>query len=150
MDFLQNQILIFTSRKYENIYIQFKEKYDLPYHRFFMMCAALGAKMGRKSIVSERGREFRSNYLSSDERYLAYSIILNDELKGKDIDQFNDKEFYAEARKLLEQYAEGGMDILVEQVFKSKWNGQILDEKYDNYQIDILSYVATALKEVPF
>ena len=114
------------------------------------MCAALGARRSRSIPVVEKGREFRSNYFNSDERNLAYSIILNNESRGKDLDRFNDKSFYAEARKLLENYAEGGMEILVNEVFKEKWNGIKLDETYKNYPIDILNYVVATLKAVPF
>lgn len=150
MDFLQNQMLIYTSKKYENIYIYLNNEYDLSYHRLFLMCASLGARNSCSSTVSEKGREFRSNYFDNDERNLAYSLILNDESNGKNLDRFNDKTFYAEARKLLENYAEGGMGILVKEVFKEKWDGIKLDESYHNYPIDILSYIVAALKEVPF
>lgn len=150
MDFLQNQMLIYTSKKYENIYIYLNNEYDLQYHRLFLMCASLGARNSHSPTVNEKGREFRSNYFDNDERNLAYSLILNDESKGKNLDRFNDKTFYVEARKLLESYAEGGMEILVKDVFKEKWDGNKLDESYQNYPIDILSYIVSALKEVPF
>lgn len=150
MDFLQNQMLMYSSKKYENIYIHLNNEYDLQYHRLFLMCASLGARNSRFAVVEGKGREFRSNYFDNDERNLAYSIILNDESKGKDLDRFNDKAFFAEARKLLEGYAEGGMDMLVEDVFKEKWDGIKLDESYQNYPIDILSYIVAELKEVPF
>jgi hypothetical protein len=150
MDFLQNQMLIYTSKKFENIYLLLNQNHDLPYHRLFIMCAALGARNSRSSIIEEKGREFRSNYLSNDERNLAYSIILNDESQGKDLDRFNDKAFYSEARKLLENYAEGGMEILVQGLFKEKWNGIKLDESYKNYPVDILNYIVATLKAVPF
>lgn len=143
-------MLMYTSKKYENIYMHLNSNYDLQYHRLFLMCASLGARNSRSIIMEGKGREFRSNYFDNDERNLAYSIILNDELKGKDLDRFNDKNFFAEARKLLESYAEGGMDMLVEDVFKEKWDGNKLDESYYNYPIDILSYVVAELKEVPF
>jgi hypothetical protein len=150
MDFLQNQMLIYTSQKYENIYILLNQEYDFTYHRLFLMSSALGARNGHSLPVEEKGREFRSNYFNNDERNLAYSIILNNEAQGKDLDRFNDKAFYAEARKLLENYAEGGMEILVREVFKEKWNGIKLDETYKNYPNDILNYVVATLKAVPF
>ncbi|OLO26228.1 hypothetical protein BTA37_28420 [Priestia megaterium] len=150
MDFLQNQILMYTSKKYENIYMHLNSEFDLPYYRLFLMCAAIGARNSHSIEVKEKGREFRSNYFDSDERNLAYSLILNDEINGKNLDRFNDKAFYAEARKLLESYAEGGMEILVKQVFKEKWDGIQLDKSHLNYPIDILTYVVATLKEVPF
>ncbi|MEM5687269.1 hypothetical protein AAHB49_16190 [Bacillus cereus] len=79
-----------------------------------------------------------------------YTIILNDETNGKNIELFNDPEFRKEARKIIEEYAEGGMDILVEEVFKEKWNGIKLDAKYDNYDVDIMKYLIANLNKVPF
>lgn len=151
MDFLgDKQILIYTSKKYEHIYTYFSTKYDIKYHSLFLICASIGAKLGKSTPLGERSREFRSNYYSLDERNLLYTIILNDEMKGKDLECFKEDEFHAEARKVLENYAEGGMDILVEEVFHEKWDGNMLDEKYNNYQVDLMSYVLATLKEVPF
>lgn len=68
----------------------------------------------------------------------------------KKINRFEDREFIVKARKRLEEYAEGGMEILVNTVFKSKWNGEILDGSYDEYEIDIISYIYEQALEVPF
>lgn len=151
MDFLQNQILIYTSKKYENIYVHFKEKYDFSYYKLFLLCASVGARYNIKKIPSDKGREFRSNYFSNDERQLAYSILINDEnILTNDIDVFNNKDFALESRKILESYAEGGMEIIVDKVFVEKWDGYKLDENYNDYPIDLIEFVMTSLKEVPF
>lgn len=151
MDFLgDKQIIMYSSKKYEHIYTFFSNKYDIKYHTLFLICAAIGAKLGKSTPLVERSREFRSNYCSLDERNLLYTIILNDELNGKDLERFKEDDFHIEARKILENHAEGGMDILVKEVFREKWDGNMLDEKYNNYQVDLMIYVLTTLKEVPF
>jgi hypothetical protein len=116
----------------------------------FLFCAAIGARNSHSIPFTGKGREIRSNYFTSDERNLLYSIILNDESKGKDLEKFEDNTFYSEARKLLESYAEGGMEILVKEVFTEKWDGVKLDSAYTDYSTDLLTYVASALKNVPF
>ncbi|MBB6625085.1 hypothetical protein H7E67_16820 [Clostridium gasigenes] len=150
MDFLSEQQLIFTSKKYEPIYRILNKTIDVKYHDLFMLCASIGFKHNRKPSIVEKGREFRSNYLSREQKATAYSIILNDSELGRKINKFEEKEFVLEARKSLEQYAEGGMGILVEEVFKSKWTGEILDENYAEYEVDIISYIYDQSKEVPF
>lgn len=150
MDFLSEQQLIFTSKKYEPIYKVLNKVIEIKYHDLFMLCASIGFKNNRKATVVEKGREFRSNYLSREQKSTAYSIILNDSNLGRKIDKFEDKEFTLEARKALEQYAEGGMDILVSEVFKSKWTRDILDENYSEYEVDIISYIYEQSREVPF
>lgn len=150
MDFLSEQQLIYTSKKYENIYMTLNKLIDVKYHDLFMLVASIGFKNNSKILIEEKGREFRSNYLSREQRSTAYSIILNDKDLGRKINKFEDKEFILEARKCLEQYAEGGMEILIKEVFKSKWTGEVLDESYDEYEVDIISYMYQNYFEVPF
>lgn len=150
MDFLSEQQLIFTSKKYETIYKTLNSLIDVKYHDLFMLCAAIGFRNNNKLPIEEKGREFRSNYLSREQKATAYSIILNDSEFGRKINRFEDREFIVDARKRLEQYAEGGMEILVKEVFKSKWTGGILDESYNEYEIDIISYIYEQSLEVPF
>lgn len=150
MDFLSEQQIMYTSKKYEPIYKTLNKNIEIKYHDLFILCAAIGFKNNRSLLIEEKGREFRSNYLSREQKATAYSIILNDSKLGKRINKFEDKEFILEARKALEQYAEGGMEILVEEVFKSKWTGQILDENYSEYEVDIISYIYEQSQEIPF
>lgn len=150
MDFLAEQKLIFTSQKYENIYRFLKDKLNLKYHETFVLCAAIGYKNNRARELDKKGREFRSNFLSTGQKVTIYSIILNDQEIGKQIEKFNDKDFQLTAKKKIEQYAEGGMEILCEDVFGNKVNEFMLDENYDEYEVDILSYIYQEATEIPF
>jgi len=151
MGFLQEtEMLIYSSLKYEEIYIKVSKDLKITYKNIFLLCAALGARTGRTVAVAKRGREFRASYFNESEENLIYTIILNDETNGKNIELFSDPEFRKKARKIIEEYAEGGMDILIEEVFKEKWNGVKLDEKYDNYDVDIMKYLIANLNKVPF
>lgn len=150
MDFLQRDQSFHTSSKYEPIYIHFNQEYKVGYKDLFLVCASLGAKEGNRSEADKGGREFRSSFFSEKEKKLAYTIIINDEKVGKNLDSFNSPDFPKEARKLLEEYAEGGMDVLVEKVFKDKWNGHKLDSNYDNYAVDMMQFVLATIKDVPF
>lgn len=150
MDFLRDQGLIYTSKKYEEIYKLLKEKYDISYDQLFTLCAAIGFKNNRFLEIGEKGREFRGSYLKRDNRASLYSIILNDETLGRQIDSFDKSEYQKECVKKLEKYAEGGMEILVEEVFRGKWGTNKLDERYDEYIIDIISYVYENSMEFPF
>lgn len=151
MGFLQEaEMLIYSSQKYEEIYMKINKDLKITYKNIFLLCAALGARNGSTALIAKRGREFRASYFNESEENLMYTIILNDETDGKNIELFNDPEFRKEARRIIEEYAEGGMDILVEEVFKEKWNGIKLDEKYDNYEVDIMKYIIASLNKVPF
>jgi hypothetical protein len=150
MDFLMDQALLYTSKKYEEIYIHFNTKFDIKYQDLFLLCASIGFKKNRKKRITEKGREFRTNYLNSRQKATAYSIILSDPEIGKNIEAFEDSEFRLKARKRLEDYAEGGMEILVEEVFGQRWDGHKLDPTYNEYEVDLLSYIYADSNEVPF
>lgn len=150
MDFLREQGLIYTSKKYEEIYIFLKDRYDISYDQTFTLCAAIGFKNNRCLERESKGREFRGSYLKRDNKASLYSIILNDEELGKQIDSFDRVEYQKECIKKLEKYAEGGMEVLVEEVFRGKWGHNKLDERYDEYIIDIISYVYEKSIELPF
>ncbi|MDA2035854.1 MULTISPECIES: hypothetical protein [Bacillus] len=150
MDFLMDQALLYTSKKYEEIYILFKEKYDIKYQELFVICASIGFKKNKSLKLDGHGREFRTNYLSSKQKATAYSILLSDMELGKNIESFEDSEFRLKARKRLELYAEGGMEILVQEVFGHRWDGNRLDPTYGEYEVDVLSYIYTDANEIPF
>ncbi|MFS0862048.1 hypothetical protein [Fredinandcohnia sp. 179-A 10B2 NHS] len=150
MDFLMDQALLYTSKKYEEIYIHFRDKYDIKYQELFLICASIGFKKNRTNKVEGHGREFRTNYFNSKQKATAYSIILSDMEIGKNIEAFEDSDFRLRARKTLEAYAEGGMEILVEEVFGHRWDGNRLDPTYIEYEVDLLSYIYGDSVEVPF
>lgn len=150
MNFLSEQQIMFTSKRYEPIYKTLNKLLEIKYHDLFILCAALGFKNDRKISIDERGREFRSNYLSREQKSTAYSIILNDSKLGKQLDRFEERDFVKEARKTLEEYAEGGMQVLVDEVFGSKWTGKLLDDSYKEYEVDIISYIYSQSIEMPF
>lgn len=150
MDFLSEQASLYTSKEYEQIYIFFNEQNKIKFQDLFLFFASVGAKKGKAVPFTGKGREMRTNYFNRDQKDLTYTIILNDEIRGKNIERFTERDFYSEARKLLEEYAQGGLSIIIEEVFKSRWNGFKLDEKYKDYEIDMLSYVYGTMNEVPF
>lgn len=151
MGFLQEvEMLIYSSQKYEEIYMRINKDLKITYKNIFLLCAAIGARNGRTVPVTKRGREFRASYFNESEENLVYTIILNDEFYGKNIQRFNDPEFRKKSREIIEEYAEGGMTILVEEVFKGNWNGHKLDDKYYVYDVDIMKYLIANLNKVPF
>ncbi|TDT72506.1 hypothetical protein EV215_0316 [Hypnocyclicus thermotrophus] len=150
MDFLSEQQLIFTSKKYEDIYIFFNETFSIKYQDLFILCSAIGFKNNRHIKFDSKGRELRSNYFSSAQKATAYSIILADKEIGREIEKFENKNFMLLARKKLEEYAEGGMEILLEEVFENKFIESKLDIVYKEYDIDLFSYVLEKFDEIPF
>lgn len=151
MDFLSSQTIIYTSEKYEGIYMEIANNKNIRYHDIFLLACSIGFRNGRRSPITRRGREFRSNYLSSDEQKTTiYTILLEDPYLNIRIEDLTKKEKFGEFKKVLEEYAEGGMDILVEEVFPPNIHINTKGKAYKNYIIDIMSYVYEQSIEVPF
>ena len=152
MDFLNDQKLIKVSKKYSQIYILFKEKYSIKYHDLFVIAAAVGFinNNEKEPIDKKNGIEFRTNYFNSTQKSSMYSIILNDQKMGKQIEKFEEKHYILKYCLLLERYAEGGMEIIVNKIFKNKWDNNNLDENYSDYDIDLFRYVLSINNDIPF
>lgn len=150
MGFLAKQRLIYTSKEYEDIYLKIKDSYDIRYQDLFLLCSTIGFKNGRKVKFEKRGREFRSNYWDIDARTSVYTILLNDKDLNITIEDFNNRDRYSEYQKTLEEYAQGGMEILLEKVFPANILNNIQSKPYDEFIIDIMSYVYEEYTAVPF
>lgn len=150
MDFLSGQRIIYASERFDKIYQLFKEDYGVSIHQLFLIAMTVGFTRGKKVIRETKGREFRSNYFSAQEKAKIYVMLLNDETINRSIEEFNKEDFPNKAQKLMENYAEGGMEILIEEVFGDLWNGFKLDETYNEYDIDILSFISLESKKAPF
>lgn len=150
MDFLKKQMLIFTSKEYEDIYFKMQESYGIKYAHLFMLCCSLGFKRGKKVAFKDTGREFRSNYLDDDQRVTAYCILLNDKDLNITLEDFEDADKHIHFRQTLEQYAQGGMEILLEEAFPPGIKNYINTKSYDEYLVDIMSCVYREANTVPF
>lgn len=151
MDFLANeQILFFTGDNYAPIYDCLNNKYGIKYSKLFLICASIGFKKGVMEDIVGKGKEFRSNYLKSEERANLYTIIIMDQELGHQVEKFGDKEYINKCKKQLEKYAAGGMKLLIEEVFNSNWNGYNLDDNYTEYDIDLMAYIHGVINATPF
>lgn len=145
MDFLTGQQLVYANKKYEGIYELFKSEYGIETAELFILCASIGYKYGRKVSFEKdtANKQFRSNYLKNLGRVTAYTIMLSDVDLNIDIDDFGieNKENYNKYIRVLEEYSEGGMDLLVEKVFRSKFISGNLDPNYRWYLVDVMNFV---------
>lgn len=150
MDFLMNQAIIHSSTKFADIYVYMNSQYGIKYQDLFSICMSIGFKNNRKSKLKSQGIQIRSNYFNTNQRSAVYAMILEDPEIGKNIEKFSEKQFSLTGRILMEEYAEGGMEILVEEVFKNRWDSNRLDPSYNEYDVDILSYIYMDAQESPF
>lgn len=149
MDFLADQRLIYTSKENENVYTFLNEKYGLKYHEAFLLFAIIGFRNQKRIPFNNTGREFRSNYLKIAERVSLYTILLKSE-ENITFDSFSVKENHSVLVKILEEYAEGGLNVIISEVLKSKYINGRLQEGYINYIPDIMNYIYGEVQSVDF
>ncbi|MBE1303381.1 hypothetical protein G4W71_04915 [Clostridium botulinum] len=139
---LNDSFFVIKSKRFEDIYdVLVNKKHIFKMAELFTLCAAIGFKNNRRIKIKSRGKEIRSEHFKENQLTVIYSIMINSKCINADLDNFRDYEFIKQAFKHLEEYAEGGMGILCEQVLKEKFNGVYLDDNYDQYEIDILRYI---------
>lgn len=147
MDFLTGQYLIFANKKYEDIYDYFRSEHGIETAEMFLLCASIGFKgERRKSFLKDsKNKQFRSNYLRPIGKTSFYSMLLADDELGLEVEDFSEenKDKYSQYISRIEEYAEGGIEILIEEVFKSKFQDETLDRSYKWYMIDVLNFVSS-------
>lgn len=148
---LNNSFFIFKSKKYEDIYnVLVNKMHIFKMSELFTLCASVGFKHNNSVSVDSKGTEMRSEHFKENQLTALYSIMINSPLINADLDSFRDYEFIKSAFKIIEQYAEGGMEILCRDVFEKNWNGYELSEDYEYYDVDLLRFIYTDYKEEAF
>lgn len=149
-DFLNEQILFYTGEKHADLYNYFSQEYKIQYHELFVLAATLGFVNQKREKREGVGKEFRSNYLDDQEKTSLYTILLSDDEFGLDIDGFSKKELWPKYRSLLEEYAIGGLDFLIEGALEGRVKPGFIDENYQYYARDIINFLLDQLDKNPF
>ncbi|CRH20589.1 hypothetical protein ACN6J9_06570 [Carnobacterium maltaromaticum] len=133
--------------KYEDIYQQLNEKTGMGIAEIFYLCVLIGFKNQRKSEGFITGRkEFRVTYLDETQRSVLYAIA-NEQTPLVDL---NTAEKIKQTISEYQKYSNGGMEILIEEVFKNNCIKGHLNESYKDYDVDMICYVYDQLNEMPF
>jgi len=148
---LDNSFFIFKSKKYEDIYDKLvNKKHIFKMNELFTLCAALGFKHNKPVPLKSKGTEMRSEHFKENHITALYSIMINSPLIKAELDSFSDNDFIKNAFKIIEQYAEGGIEILCREVFEKNWNGYELTVDYEYYDVDLLRFIYEDYKEGAF
>lgn len=133
--------------RYEDIYTKLSEKTDMTISEIFYLCVLIGFHSKRKSNDFIVGRkELRVTYLDETQKSVLYAIA-----NGlKPLSELTGAEAINTVIREYQKYSNGGMDILIEDVFKDRYQDGILQSSYTKYEIDILKYVYENITELPF
>jgi hypothetical protein len=146
MDMFEQISSVYTSKRYENIYDFFRNKYKINSGQLYVLCAVIGFTKNKALPLKDRGKEIKTDYFDSRQRSTLYTVILLDRELSEDIEktlsQLANRVFAEQAISRLNSFAEAGMDLLVNEVFRSCYRNDKLDESYEEYEADILEYIA--------
>lgn len=117
----------------------------------FVFSAAVGYKYNNpKDILQKSDNAIHCQPISERQLATIFSIIVNDATIGKNFENFIDSDFLSKGLKLVEKYAQGGMEILCDKVFDSNWNGKTLAREYKEYDVDLLRFIYEERTDAPF
>lgn len=158
MGLLREKISIFfTEKQYSDIYSYFirqsRPMENLEIMDLFLLAAVIGFKNSKKRPLKDRkGTQTRGSFLKRDQESLIYNMAFSDKDFTRSVEKLSsdDEEVIKEIRTLIEEYANAGMDILVEKVFKDNWVGTELSRDYDKYYFELSKYIIAEIQDVPF
>ena len=116
----------------------------------FVFTVAVGYKRNVAKDILRLGNSIHSRRITEHQLASLYAIIINDESIGKNFENFLDEDFLTKGLKLIEKYAQGGIEIICNEVFEEKWNGSTLSREYKEYSVDLLRFVYTERISAPF
>jgi len=148
MNFLsEGKRTIKADEKYEDIYTKLTDKTGMSIHEIFYLCVLLGFKSQYKSDNFTTGRkEFRVTYLNEMQRSILYTIAN----EFRPLSELTTPEGISEVIKEYQKYSNGGMELLIGNVFKERYRDGLLQDNYKNYDVDILKYIYDQVTEIPF
>lgn len=154
MRIISEQPIIFNvDEKYDTVYQYFNRKqenkdYVFENGQLFLVCVALGYRNSIKIPLNKKGITLtRGNVYKRDEENLLLNIVYSE---FKDLKKISDYENRSEIKKILEEYANGGMNLLIEKVLIDYWDGEKLDNTIDDYHFLISKYILSEVNNIPF
>ncbi|MDN5343815.1 MULTISPECIES: hypothetical protein [Oceanotoga] len=135
-----NYFKIFISEKYSGIYESLCDE-KLEIKDLFYLCAVIGFKNNHKEKIEKKQKEFNSSYYSDKSIFLSFYSMIFDKI-NYNFEEMKNESFFNNYFKDIEEYAEGGMSILLEEVIKNNYNKNTnsLNPRYkDKFLFDVLN-----------
>ncbi|MGD6768565.1 MULTISPECIES: hypothetical protein [unclassified Mammaliicoccus] len=148
-----NQLIFYVDKKYDDVYevlsnLSKDNKFEIK--NLFILCASIGFRNSYKMKVEKKGKETRSSYLTPMEEAFLLNLAFTDKNISSDLDELNKYENRGSVKTVIEDYANGGMSLILENAFNDNWDGSSLNENYDHYYYDLNKYILSEIKNIPF
>lgn len=156
MRFLSDKAMLFyASEEYNHIYEFLLRREDnvkkLEVKNVYLLAVAVGVKNSLRIPFSANGKtQFRSEYLSPEDEAFIMNIALISPEFNNDIEKLADSENKGTVKKIIEEFANGGIKLIHENVLNDHWNGHEYNNSYEEYWLDICKYAYEEMIKSPF
>lgn len=148
-----NQMIFYTDSKYNDVFDTFIKKEDknkIEIKQLYILAATLGFKNSKRVQVSSKGKETRTSYLSYKEEALLLNMVFADSEINNNIDEIVNLNNKMKIKNIIDEYANGGLELIVEIGLPHRWNGEFLDNEYGNLTFDLSKYILSEIQNIPF
>lgn len=153
MDYLASGIkTIKLDKRYEHFYTIINNATSATIHEIFLLCLSIGFKKDRRKETGTLGtKEFRTSYLTQKDRAFMYSIMIQID-KDNFFTNIVEPSYQKEMEKTLISYANGGSEILIEEVIKDNWieSSELIDSHIKDLDLELAKFIYQELETIPF
>ena len=148
-----NQMIFFTDSKYNDVFDTFNKKESknkIEIKQLYILAAAVGFKNSKRVQTENKGKETRSSYLSYKEEALLLNMVFADSEIDNNIDEIVNLNNKMKIKNIIDEYANGGLELIVESGLSHRWNGEFLNNEDGNLTFDLSKYILSEVQNIPF
>lgn len=148
-----NQMIFFTDSKYNDVFDTFNKKETknkIEIKQLYILAAAVGFKNSKRVQIENKGKETRTSYLSYKEEALLLNMVFADSEIDNNIDEIVNLNNKMKIKNIIDEYANGGLELIVESGLSHRWNGEFLNNEDGNLTFDLSKYILSEVQNIPF
>ncbi|MBM0843799.1 hypothetical protein QI297_10125 [Staphylococcus saprophyticus] len=148
-----NQMIFFTDSKYNDVFDTFNKKESknkIEIKQLYILAAAVGFKNSKRVQIENKGKETRTSYLSYKEEALLLNMVFADSEIDNNIDEIVNLNNKMKIKNIIDEYANGGLELIVESGLSHRWNGEFLNNEDGNLTFDLSKYILSEVQNIPF
>ncbi|MCE4994352.1 hypothetical protein [Staphylococcus xylosus] len=148
-----NQMIFFTDSKFNNVFDIFTKKEvgnKIEIKQLYILAATVGFKNSKRVKIENKGKETRTSYLSYKEEALLLNMVFADDEINNNIDEIVNLNNKLKIKNIIDEYANGGLELIIEKGLPHRWNGEYLNNEDGNLTFDLSKYILSEIQNIPF
>lgn len=148
-----NQMIFFTDSKFNNVFDIFTKKEvgnKIEIKQLYILAATVGFKNSKRVKIENKGKETRTSYLSYKEEALLLNMAFADDEINNNIDEIVNLNNKLKIKNIIDEYANGGLELIIEKGLPHRWNGEYLNNEDGNLTFDLSKYILSEIQNIPF